>query len=627
MINTAFPKSLLIILLFVPLCFAQSPASAKSAASAASATTNYTNARFMPLTEVKEGMRGTALTVFNGSVPEEFSVEILGIVPGAIGPRQDMIVGRLSGANAERTAVFAGMSGSPVYIDGKLVGAISYSFPFAKEPICGITPIEQMVSMFETKTPAALNAAEPRALSFTELAEVQLDTQFPGDVRAGLVSGMNSTSPLMAVAGQSFQRIATPVAFTGFSQRTLNVFSPQLAQAGLMPVSAVGGSAPITKLKEATAETLTAGRSVTMQLTRGDYSIAAAGTVTLRDGAKIYAFGHPFLSLGTSELPMSESHVVTVIPNMNNSFKLAVPDAMVGSMTLDLATGVFGKLGQAPKMIPVTVEIESSRGLRETLSFEVARDDFLTPLLLNMTMYNSAVAHERSLGNLTVELTGEIQIRDRDTVKIDRRFTGGQASQLAAASVAMPVQALLRGGFEDLEISGLSLKLRSRDGFRSAAIERLSIDKDTAEAGETVNLQVFARTNTGKTVVENIAFTIPEDTAPGTLSVTVADGSKLEARSSTKYFVPENADNLIDTLNEIRTSDRLYLQAYRTAAGAVIGTNEMPNLPPSVLATLNSSRTSGGINPAVQSVVFEKQLAPAEFLVTGEKTITINVVQ
>ncbi len=426
--------------------------------------------RFLPLSDVREGMRGTARTVFRGSEPEEFNVEILGIVPGGIGPKQDLIVGRLSGGSADRTSVFAGMSGSPVYINGKLVGAISYSFPFSKEPICGITPIEQMIAIFEKKQVVKSKAVEPRAVSFAELASTNWRPDFPKSaaVTNALLSGVNLNSPLMAVAGQSFQPIATPVTFTGFTQEALNLFAPQLLQAGLIPVSAVGGAAAITPLKKADETTLLGGDSVSMHLTRGDYSLAAAGTVTWRDGEKIYAFGHPFLSLGISDLPMSESHVVTVIPNIANSFKLAVPDSMVGTMTQDRATGVYGNLGQSPKMIPVTINIETSRRQPDTLNFEVARDDFLTPLLLNIAVYNAAVAQERSIGDSTVEVSGEIKIHGQEPVRIQRRFAGGQATQHAAASVAIPVAALVRSRFEGMEISGLVIDLTSSDGSMTA---------------------------------------------------------------------------------------------------------------------------------------------------------------
>jgi hypothetical protein len=596
--------------------------------SAVSASKSAGSAAFLPLTEVREGMRGTARTVFRGSEPEEFKVEILGVVPGGIGPRQDMIVGRISGGNADRTAVFAGMSGSPVYVNGKLVGAISYSFPFSKEAICGITPIEQMIDIFEQKQPVRNLAREPRAVSFAELASTGWLPAFPkANASTGVLSGVSMNSPLMAVAGQTFQRIATPVTFTGFSQETLNFFAPQLMQAGLLPVSAVGGSAAISPMKTADASTLVGGDSVSMQLTRGDYSLAAAGTVTHRDGNKIYAFGHPFLGLGSSDLPMSESHVVTVIPNINNSFKLAVPDAMVGSMTQDRATGVFGTLGQAPAMIPVRLNINTSRGGTETLNFEVARDEFLTPLLLNIAIYNAITAQERGLGDTTVSVKSDIKIKGQDAVHIERRFAGAQASQMAAGSVVAPASVLLRSRFDDLQITGINVEIGSEDESKTAVLDRLSIDRAKVRAGETVEVQAFARTNGGKVYIQRISINIPEETPAGVFTIAVGDGGQIQRDSAIQQFVPRNLGELISTINKLKSNDRLYAQISRLSTGAVIGASELPNLPPSVLATINNDRIVGGVKPVVSTVVYETTLPPSEFIITGQQSLSIEVIK
>lgn len=620
------PKLVAIIAIFS--IFGLSSAAQAPVRSGGSGIASAERAAFMPLSEVKEGMRGTARTVFRGHEAEEFNVEILGVMPGAIGPKQDLIVGRLSGGGAERTAVFAGMSGSPVYINGKLVGAISYSFPFSKEAICGITPIEQMISIFEKKHDAKQTASEPRPLSFAELASTTWSADLPKvSGTSGLLAGIPSNSALMAVAGQSFQPIATPVTFSGFSQETLNTFAPQLMQAGLIPVSAIGGTSNISPLKKADETTLVGGDSVSMHLTRGDYSLAAAGTVTWRDGDKVYAFGHPFLSLGVSDLPMSESHVVAVIPSVANSFKLAVPDSMVGTMTQDRATGVFGKLGQAPKMIPVRINVTTSRGQADTVNFEVAKDDFLTPLLLNIAIYNTAVAQERQVGDSTIEITGEIAVSGHQPVKLQRRFAGGQATQFAAASVAAPVSALMKSRFDDLEISGITLDLTAHDGSKTAVLDRMSIDRTQVRAGETVEVQAFARTNSGKIFVQKIPVTIPADTPSGMFSITVADGKEIQANSSIQRFVPRNLAELIGTINKLKLADRLYLQTFRTTNGAIIGSSEMPNLPPSWFATLNNDRTAGGIKPAMQTIVTELALPPAEFLISGEQTLTIEVIK
>jgi hypothetical protein len=583
--------------------------------------------RFMPLSEIREGMRGTAKTVFRGSAPEEFGVEILGILPGAIGPQQDLIIGRLNGGPADRTSVFAGMSGSPVYIGGRLVGAISYSFPFSKEPICGITPIEQMIAIFERSAPAKASAIEPNALSFAELASAKWSPEFLRGAYVRNSSGPVSDPKLAAVAGQSFQPIATPLTFSGFSQDTLDLYGPQLMSAGLLPMSSAGGAAPITSMKKADGNTLTGGTSVSMQLTRGDYSIAASGTVTLRDGNKVYAFGHPFLALGTSDLPMSESHVVTVIPNINNSFKLAVPDSMVGAMTQDRSTGVFGELGQAPKMIPVELNLETSRGQKKSFNFEVVNDDFLTPLLLNIVVYNSLLANERGIGESTIQLTGEISVKGNEPVRLSRRLGGGQSAQLAAGSIAVPVSALLRSRFEDMYIAGIKLDLRSVEGSRIATLERLSVDRSQVNPGEIVNVQAFARTAGGKLFVERIPISIPVDIPAGAMTIVVGDGSVIQQNAAIQQFVPRSAGELIATMNRLKMPDRLYLQAVRTTAGAVIGVNEMPNLPPSVLATLNNDRTVGGYKPYLQTVVVERELPPAEFIVSGQQTLTIQVVK
>ena len=587
-----------------------------------------TNSAFFPLSELKEGLRGTARTVFRGSEPEEFNVEILGIVPGAIGPKQDMIIGRLSGGGADRTAVFAGMSGSPVYINGKLLGAISYSFPFSKEPICGITPIEQMIQIFEQTQTGKSKPREPRMVSFAELAATNWKPELPRNaiVQSSILSGGGNSS-LAQISGQAFQPIATPVSFNGISQDVLNMFAPQLMSVGLLPVMGVSGAAAVTPMKAADENTLVGGDSVSMQLSRGDYSLAAAGTVTYRDGDKVYAFGHPFLSLGTSDLPMSESHVVTVIPNLNNSFKLAVPDAMVGAMTQDRATGVFGRLGQAPKMIPVQINLETSRGQTQTLNFEVARDDFLTPLLLNITIYNSLVANERGIGEATVELDGEIQVKNQPSLKIENRFGGSQAAQYAALSVALPVNTLLKSNFDDMEISKITLNAVSNDGNKSAVLERIAVDKTRVRAGETFEVQAYARTDSGKIFVQKIPVTIPADAPVGALSVMVGDGSVIQQNSIIQQFVPKTLGELVSTINKAKKSDRLYAQLFRTTSGTVVGVNEMPNLPPSVLATMNNDRTAGGFKPTTQTVVSEQLIAPAEFIIAGQQTLAIEVVK
>lgn len=582
----------------------------------------------MPLAEVKEGARGVAKTVFRGSKPEEFNVEILGVVPGAIGPHQDMIIGRLSGALAERTFVFAGMSGSPVYIDGKLIGAVAYSFPFAKEPICGITPIEQMISIFE-RVPAPKPASAVRPVKFSDINAAALDLESPRAFsNAGsVVSGMASDSRMSAVAGQTFVPIATPMTFSGISQTVLDMFAPQLKSVGIMPVASLGGGNKITPLKAFDENTLLGGDSVVVQLARGDISIAAAGTVTLRDNTKIYAFGHPYFGLGSTDLPMAESHVVVVVPNANNSFKLAVADAAVGTLTQDRATGIFGTLGQAPKMIPVKVAVSTSRGRNEEIRFESAIDDFLAPLVVNVGALNAISAQERGIGDTTITLTGTINVRGEEPVRVERRFTGNQAPPLSAAASAVPLALLLKSNLAGIDVTGVDLKFSVVEGSRAGALERVAVDRTQVRAGESLNVDMYIRTDGGKLETRSATVRIPENTPTGPLSLMIGDGSAIQENAAIKQFVPATVGELVRTINLAKRPDRLYVYGYRTAAGVVIGASEMPNLPPSMLATINNDRSVGGSKAATQKSLIDQMLADGETIVSGSQTIVIEVIK
>ncbi len=591
---------------------------------------NAVDPRLFALEDLRPGMKGVARTVFSGAEPQEFGVEILGVLPGFPGPRQSAIIAKLSGSNVEKTGVFAGMSGSPVYIDGRLVGAIAFSFPFSKEPIAGITPIKQMIDIFEKgHVNETQRPREPRAISFAQLASTDWKPTLPKPAFTGapLIAAVSQGSPLISLMGQQMTPIATPVVFTGISQEALALFSPQLMANGLLPVSGVGGSAAITTLGEATEKTLAPGTSVSVQLVRGDYSIAASGTVTFRDGDRIYAFGHPFLSLGASDMPMTETTVVTVIPNVNNSFKLSVPGQMMGAISQDRAAGIFGRLGRAPKMIPVKINLHTSRDRTETYSYEIANDAFLTPLLLNISVFNTITSSERALGESTISIKGQIKVKGQENVQLDQRFSAANSPMLAAGSVAAPIASLLTSGFDDVQIDGVNLEISSTDTKHTATLDRIALDRTEVRRGEKIEIQAYVRTEAGKQFVQRIPVQIPEDATPGQLLVFVGDGGALQEGSAAKSFVPQDLGQLVKAINKVKKSDRLYVKLFRITPGAIIGTDELPNLPPSVVATLNSDRTSGGYTPTVLSPVYEMELPPAEFVISGQQLIGIDVVR
>ncbi|MFN2416157.1 MAG: SpoIVB peptidase S55 domain-containing protein [Pyrinomonadaceae bacterium] len=618
-----------ILLLFALLLTLQLTVPAQSLAGAAQKVEYY------PLEEVRTGQKGTARTVFAGAEPQEFGLEILGVLPGFPAPRKSVIIARLSGKEVERTSVFAGMSGSPVYIDGKLVGAIAYAFPFSKEPIAGITPIKQMIEMFEQGKQSSGGRdqlgfqREPRAVSYSQLTGDGWKSLLPQAQAGGVsfVAPVATGSPLAALLGQQFAPIATPLIFNGFTAQSVSQFTPQLQAQGLLPVAGVGGASAITPLGKVTDRTLVGGTSVSVELVRGDFTVAASGTVTLRDGNQVYAFGHPFLSLGSADMPMSESQVVTVIPNTLNSFKLTVPGQMVGTISQDRSTGIYGNLGRAPKMIPVTINLHTSRGQVETFRYEVANDEFLTPLLLNMTVYSTLTSSERSLGDSTVSVRGKIEVKGQESITLERRFSAQGAVISAAGSVAGPVQALLSSGFEGVELGQITLDIAASDSRRVASLDRIALDRNEARSGETVEVQAYVRTESGKQFVQRIPVQIPADVPPGQLVLFVGDGGTLQQASASQSFVPKDLSQLVGAINRIKKNDRLYVKLFCITTGAVIGTDEMPNLPPSFVATLNSDRASGGYTPTVLSPVGEKELPPAEYVVNGQQLITISVIR
>src|SRR5215204_3522294 len=543
MMNRFTPTlSALLIALLATLAAAQTPVANMPSAPA-----------LFPLEDLRPGMKGTARTVFSGSEAEEFGVEILGVLPGFPGPRQSAIIARLSGSNVEKTGVFAGMSGSPVYIDGKIVGAIAFSFPFSKEPIAGITPIKQMIELFN-KGPENVRPKEPRVVSFSQLAGTDWKANLPKPSvsSVSLLAPVSVGSPLMPLLGQQMTPIATPLVFSGITQESLSMFAPQLVANGLLPVSGVGGSAAITPLAEVNGNTFPPGSSISVQLVRGDYSLAAAGTVTLRDEDRIYAFGHPFLSLGASDMPMTEASVVTVISNMNNSFKLAVPGRMVGAISQDRASGIFGLLRQAPKMIPVKVNLHTSRDRNDTYSYEIANDSFLTPLLLNITLFNTITSSERALGDSTITVKGEIKVKGQEAVQIDRRFSTNNSPIMAAGSIAAPVSSLLTSGFDDVQLDGITLDISSSETKYAGTLERITLDRTEVRRGEKIEVQAYVRTESGKQFVQRIPVQIPEDAALGQLLVFVGDGGALQEGSASKSFVPQDLSQLVRAINTVK---------------------------------------------------------------------------
>jgi hypothetical protein len=588
--------------------------------------------KLMPLDQIRPGMKGYGMSVFQGSKPERFEVEVLGLLEGVPNPKQSLVIARLGGPLVDRTGVFAGMSGSPVYIEGKLVGAVAYAFPFAKEPIAGITPIKFMIENFEEVQKEEPPHSSQRA-SFKTLIGQSTANPFDTLTLPGAQVGIRAATSgaLSPYVGQTIVPIATPVTFSGIPQNVLDLFAGDLKRIGIQPIAGVGGGSSLGPMSPADENTLAPGSSVSVQLVRGDFTIDAAGTVTYRDGDRIYAFGHPFLSSGATSWPMAESSVVTVVPNLNNSFKLSAGGNLVGSINQDRSTGVFGRLGNRPRMVPLRLTVHTSRNKTETYNFEVVSDSFLTPLLMKLTLFSAISTTERQIGSQTLKLTGRVSINGQPDVVLDNSFSSPNGAALFAVNTAaQPIAALLNSGFNALDLRGIEVEVTSIDSRSTGSLSRLWIDKTEARAGESIEIQAFARDDNGSEFVERIPLTIPEDAPAGPLVILVGDGASLnqvERAQPSADFVPKDLGQLVRAINKMKRNNRLYVKIMRAGTGAIVNNEEMPVLPPSVLATLGSSRTSGGYTPLSVVTLGEHELPPSQFIISGQQSITISVVK
>jgi len=583
---------------------------------------------FFPIDKIKPGMKGVGKTCYLGTKPEEFQVEVLGVLRG-ISPGADAVLARLSGGPLERTGVFEGMSGSPVYIEGKLVGAVAFSFPFAKEAIGGITPIKQMID--DVAETDATGSSGPRIiLKKSALWNHLVPVPETGALPKGLpVTQIEAQlQPRLApFAGHSLVPIATPLNLSGFMAEAVEAFAPQFKTLGLSLLQGAGASGRSSGAADSAP--LEGGSNIVVPLVRGDMDASAGGTVTHIDGNKLYAFGHPFFNLGFTELPMHRGRALTVFPSLQTSFKILETGEPIGALRQDRHSGIFGVLGQKAKMIPMRVQMTTSRGVRKTLRYEVARDRFLTPFLVNLTVFNSIIASERGLGVSTLQVKGKISIKGEQPVEIENRFSSDSNSPVfASLSIALPVNFLLASGYQNLEFENIDLDITAVEDDRAAALDSLRFDRSELRSGEAINLDVFCKRTNGEVVQDTFPIKIPGDIRPGPLTMLVADGTSLmamDAREQGDDFIPRDLTQLIRFINNIRKNDRLYVRMYRREEGAVIKGEWLPGLPPSIMSILRSERNTGGMSPIATSTFMEYELPPSDYVVSGSKTLTLEI--
>ncbi|MCH8320220.1 MAG: hypothetical protein IH790_04595 [Acidobacteria bacterium] len=575
---------------------------------------------FYPLESIQPGQTGYGKTVFEGTRVDTFQVEILGVLKN-VGPKQNMILARLSGGPIARTGVFAGMSGSPVYIEDKLIGAVAYAFPFAKEPFAGITPIREMVDIFkekpETRPRRARRVNPQKMYQVAQLPSFLLHFELPRFFVEPALTRWQDLGRL--------QPIATPLNLSGFSPRSIQQFSSQLEMLGLVPVRGMG-TARMEAYEDAP---LQAGSTITVQLVRGDIDVSASGTATHIEGDRIYGFGHPFLSLGYTDLPLNKGAVLTIIPNLMTSEKVSATLEFIGSIKQDRATGILGVAGEESQLIPVRLRLHTSRNEVKELNFEVVTDNFLTPFLISFTVHNSIVSSERSIGDQTIQVKCTISIKGQSDINFESSVSDLVSSSVfAALAAASPVSFLLNSGFEELVMEKIDVEITAVEQTREATVETIWQDRLEVDPGEEVHLTVFLRQSNGDTIIKKYPVKIPEEITPGPLKIVVADGLSLtreDAETGVGEFIPESLQQLIKAINNLKKNDRLYIRLVREQAGAIISGEGMPDLPPSLLALYGSRKTSGELKSMGEVIYVEHELPATEFVLNGRQEISVNV--
>jgi hypothetical protein len=536
-------------------------------------------------------MQGYAYTIFAGDQIEKFDLEVIGVMPNFLGPKQAIILVQLKGPKVEHTGVVAGMSGSPVYLEGKLAGALSLKLGiFTKEPIAGVTPIDDVLHPPTQVAPSQPGAAQQMAIP-KEAAS-----------RTGLPSG------------SALEPIETPLVFSGFQITTLQQFAPQIQNYGL--VAAQGGTAA-PRPEDAH---LVAGDMAGMVLVQGDASISSACTVTAVQADRVYLCGHPFLNLGEVQLPMARSRVLTTLSSDLASTKIVNVGGSIGTITSDHLTAVSGKLGAPPAMIPLDVTLAVG-GAEKKLHFELVNHPKLTPLLVALTTFNGLTQNSLYGEGTTLHLSGEIRLQGHPAVQIENTFAPGDSLSPDGLSIAFAMQnvftRLFNNNFEATAVDRITLRVEGAPGHRSFNIESAWLEKGEAAPGETLRVRVLLRPYRGAARVEETTVRVPDQVTRGTvLRVLVSDADWLNRASRGFVFPgtpgpggPTGLDQLIALLNRERRNDRLYVGLFVPSPTMLWDDKELPNVPLSQINIVDGRPTPGSVQVLRESLASEASIA------------------
>lgn len=549
-----------------------------------------------PLKDVRAGQHGVGRTVFAGSKVEEFQVEILGVLEN-IGPHESIILGRLKGGPLENTGVLQGMSGSPVYIDGKLAGAVALAFPMSKEAIAGIRPIEEMLRVDPDPKPA-------RGAALLARRGVEWGAP-PGNSRAS----------------SRLEEIATPVSFSGFTAATLEHFGPALRALGLDPRQGVsGGGKPGEQLGD--PKQLEAGSMISVEFLTGDMSAGADGTVTCIDGDRIYAFGHRFLAGGPTELPFARAEVLALLPNLQASFKISAAREWMGVITEDRNTAISGRVGRRAVTVPIEIKVGAN-----TYRMGMIQDRVMTPLVMQMAVFSSIDATERSIGPSTFSVRGHLDF-DGGSIRIDNVYGSDVGtSALAAIGVATPLSYALGAGFDQLKLTNVALEIGAVERRHQTQIAEVAAPRQV-RPGDDVELMISLAGENGSAVTKAAHYRVPVGAPLGMLYFTVSDATSTNSQEfqALAGMPLRSPAQVFEVLNKLRSNTKAYVRVWRAETAYTVEGRDLPNVPPSLALILSRVETATAMPLNMRgSKLAEIEIPVGDTVVTGSKTIQVEV--
>jgi hypothetical protein len=600
------------VLAFFIALLSLSPLSSAQAVSVGSAQPPKTIA----VSEIHAGMRGVSYTVFEGVKPEAMEVEVLGVLHNVNGPKGDVILVRLHGQKVEYTGVVAGMSGSPVYIEGKLAGALAFRIgEFSKEPIAGVTPIADMLEINGLDT----SPAEESAATKPSINVLAGKTSSPG------ISALPGSGSDVAGFANYLKPIETPLVFNGFSEQAIQLFSGQLGEAGIVPVMGAGSVS-----NEKQPEPVEAGSAISAILVRGDMDIEATCTVTYVDPQRLLACGHPLLQFGSVDLPMNKAEVLATLPSPLNAFKIVNTTEPVGTFVQDRHTGIMGVFDKQPDMIPVTLNIHSGTGEKQ-FHYEVLNNPKLTPVALMVTVFNALHGVNEFGEETTYRLAGTIGVKGFPEVTMRNMFSAAENSQPAAMQAALSLgerfSRIYDNPYAAPEIAGVNLDFDLVRERRWARLESARTDVTEARPGDEIMLETVLAPYRGERIVQQIPVKIPTSASKGTLRILVSDGDTLDhlGHGGATFGRKLDLASTIALLNKEHSNNRLYVSLLEADPEVRVADKVMPTLPLSIMNVMDGMRGNQEMVVSGESNVDETATAPLDYVVTGAQLLTVTV--